>query len=72
MLIVGTNPRAVRFAKKLESKPELGYHLIGFVENHWEMNHEFRENGYSIVSDFDGFASFIVTSQKVRVKMKKK
>jgi len=59
MLIVGTNARAVRFAKKVESKPELGYHLIGFVENHWEMNNEFRENGYSIVSDFDGFAAFI-------------
>jgi exopolysaccharide biosynthesis polyprenyl glycosylphosphotransferase len=59
MLIVGTNARAVRFAKKLASKHELGYRLVGFVENDWEMNRGFRENGYSIVSDFDGFAAFI-------------
>jgi exopolysaccharide biosynthesis polyprenyl glycosylphosphotransferase len=59
MLIVGTNARAVRFAKKLESKPELGYRLIGFVENGWTGNNDFQGNGYSVVSDFDGFAAFI-------------
>ncbi len=59
MLIVGTNARAVRFAKKLESKPELGYRLIGFVENGWSGSEEFRKSGYRIISDFDGFAAFI-------------
>ena len=59
MLIVGTNPRAVRFAKKLDSKPELGYQLIGFVENGWSGCEEFRKSGYRIVSDFDGFSGFI-------------
>jgi exopolysaccharide biosynthesis polyprenyl glycosylphosphotransferase len=59
MLIVGTNARAVRFAKKFESKPELGYRLIGFVENGWSGCEEFRESGYKVVSHFDGFTSFI-------------
>jgi exopolysaccharide biosynthesis polyprenyl glycosylphosphotransferase len=58
MLIVGTNERAVRFAKKIESRPELGYRLLGFVENDWRGNPGFPNSGYRIVTDFDGFSSF--------------
>ena len=28
VLILGTNPRAVEFARKIESKPELGYEYL--------------------------------------------
>ena len=59
VLIVGTNERAVQFARDIESKPELGFRLLGFVENLWRGNREFLENGYEVVSDFDGFTSFI-------------
>jgi exopolysaccharide biosynthesis polyprenyl glycosylphosphotransferase len=59
MLIVGTNERAVRFCKKIESHPELGYRLVGFVENSWKGNPEFEDSGYRIVTDFDGFSSFV-------------
>lgn len=59
VLIVGTNPRAVRFAREIESRPELGYRLLGFVENDWRGNEEFNGSGYRVVSDFDGFSSFI-------------
>jgi exopolysaccharide biosynthesis polyprenyl glycosylphosphotransferase len=59
MVIVGTNQRAVRFAREIESKPELGYRLLGYVENGWRGNEGFRGNGESVVSDFDGFASFL-------------
>ena len=59
MLIVGTNERAIRFAKKIESQPELGYRILGFVENGWKGNGDFKLNGYRIVSDFNGFPSFI-------------
>ena len=59
ILIVGTNERAVRFCKKIESRPELGYRLLGFVENRWEGNSEFKYSGYSIVTDCDRFSSFI-------------
>jgi exopolysaccharide biosynthesis polyprenyl glycosylphosphotransferase len=31
LLIVGTGEKAVQFAGHIESKPELGYHIIGFV-----------------------------------------
>ncbi len=33
MLIVDTNPRAIDFARKIGKRPELGYHLIGFVDH---------------------------------------
>jgi exopolysaccharide biosynthesis polyprenyl glycosylphosphotransferase len=59
MVIVGTNPRAIEFAKKIESKPELGYRIIGFVDEEWEGIPEFQKNGYSLVSSVSLFADFI-------------
>ena len=32
LLIVGTNSRAVGFAKSIQSRPELGYRIIGFAD----------------------------------------
>jgi exopolysaccharide biosynthesis polyprenyl glycosylphosphotransferase len=52
ILIVGTNSRAVRFAQNMESKPELGYRLFGFVENDHYHNQEFAQCGYPVVADF--------------------
>jgi exopolysaccharide biosynthesis polyprenyl glycosylphosphotransferase len=51
ILIVGTNPRAVRFAQSLESKPELGYRLLGFVDKDSYDNPAFVRSGYSIVTN---------------------
>jgi len=62
ILIVGTNPRALEFAQKLESKLELGYRIIGFVDTPWEGMTDFLENGYKIVTDFDGFPSYPLKS----------
>jgi exopolysaccharide biosynthesis polyprenyl glycosylphosphotransferase len=59
MLIVGTNDRATRFSKKIESRPDLGYSLLGFVENHWRGNSEFDSSRHRIVTDFEGFASYV-------------
>jgi len=38
LLIVGTNSRAVQFARKIESQPELGYVIAGFVDDQWKGN----------------------------------
>ena len=59
LVIIGTNRRAVAQAKRIESHPELGYRLVGFVDEHWAGNLEFRQMGYSIVSDYDSFQSFL-------------
>jgi len=49
----------VEFAQKIEGKPELGYHLIGFVDEAWSGTQEFGKTGKSIVSDLDHFAGFL-------------
>jgi exopolysaccharide biosynthesis polyprenyl glycosylphosphotransferase len=59
MVVVGTNPRAIRFARKLESRPEFGYRIAGFVDDPWHGLAEFRKTGYPLVSDFAGFHSFL-------------
>ena len=59
MVVVGTNPRAVRFARNVEFKPEVGYRIVGFVDDAWNGLAEFRKTGYPLVADFAGFHSFL-------------
>jgi exopolysaccharide biosynthesis polyprenyl glycosylphosphotransferase len=61
LLIVGTNQRAVNYARKIESKPDLGYRIVGFVENGWSGNQAFHRSGYSVVTDFEKLSDFIRT-----------
>ena len=55
MVIVGTNPRAVLFARKIQANPTLGYRVLGFVDQEWEGMEEFRREGYPLASDFERF-----------------
>jgi exopolysaccharide biosynthesis polyprenyl glycosylphosphotransferase len=55
ILIVGTNPRAVRFARSIEGSPELGYRLIGFVDEQWAGIKDFLKTGYAFPTDLDRF-----------------
>lgn len=59
MLIVGTGPRAIQFAQRIETTAELGYRIIGFVDNQWNGLQEFETAGYPLVSDFAGLPSFL-------------
>ena len=59
MLIVGTNPRAIEFARKIESKPEFGYRIIGFVDNGYAENGEFKKSGYALVGSLNDFSTFL-------------
>jgi exopolysaccharide biosynthesis polyprenyl glycosylphosphotransferase len=59
MLIVGTNPRAVRFARSIEGMPELGYRLVGFVDDQWAGIKDFLATGYSFATDLDRFPTFL-------------
>ena len=59
MLIVGTNPRAVRFAQSIEEMPELGYRLVGFVDEQWSGMKDFLSTGYSFATDLDRFPTFL-------------
>jgi exopolysaccharide biosynthesis polyprenyl glycosylphosphotransferase len=55
MVVVGTNPRAVRFVRKIEARPELGYRIAGFVDGQWPGLGMFGQTGYPLVSDLAGF-----------------
>jgi exopolysaccharide biosynthesis polyprenyl glycosylphosphotransferase len=59
MLIVGTNARALQFAKKIELNPALGYRLLGFVDEEWCGLEVLRDAGYAPVCDFDGMRAFL-------------
>lgn len=59
MLILGTNLRAVEFARRIESNPQRGYRLLGFVDNKWPGLAEFTATGFQVVSDYGGLAEFL-------------
>jgi exopolysaccharide biosynthesis polyprenyl glycosylphosphotransferase len=59
LVIIGTNPRAVEFARAIECRPELGYQFVGFVDEEWVGNTEFGSNGERVVSDLEHFSDFL-------------
>jgi exopolysaccharide biosynthesis polyprenyl glycosylphosphotransferase len=59
MLVVGTNERARKFVRKIESRPELGYRLIGFVDDQWKGNGDLTKHGWQVVSNLKGFNAYI-------------
>jgi exopolysaccharide biosynthesis polyprenyl glycosylphosphotransferase len=59
LLVVGTNERAIRFARNIEARPDLGYRIIGFVDDEWKGVGEFRQNGYALVANLSGLRDFI-------------
>jgi exopolysaccharide biosynthesis polyprenyl glycosylphosphotransferase len=51
VLIVGTNARAEEYAHKVEAHPELGYLVIGFVDDEWSGLADFkRRTGRAVVA----------------------
>ncbi|HME41667.1 MAG TPA: sugar transferase [Syntrophorhabdales bacterium] len=60
VLVVGANSRGVHFARKLESQPELGYRVAGFVDERDRADTEtFKRSGYRLVADLEDFAVYL-------------
>jgi len=59
MLILGSNHRAVEFARKLSADPGRGYRLLGFVDDDWPGISALDEHGYKVVSSYAGLADFL-------------
>jgi exopolysaccharide biosynthesis polyprenyl glycosylphosphotransferase len=59
MLILGTNARAIQFARRIESRPDLGYRILGFIDDEWAGGSSVRETGYPICCDFVGLAEYL-------------
>jgi exopolysaccharide biosynthesis polyprenyl glycosylphosphotransferase len=62
VLIVGTNGRAVQFAKKLQAHPEMGYRVVGFVDQDWSGIDAFRRSGHPLTCDFSGVPQYLRSS----------
>jgi exopolysaccharide biosynthesis polyprenyl glycosylphosphotransferase len=62
VLIVGTSPRAVEFAEKIQSSQELGYRVMGFADRDWYGIEEFRQTGHKLACDLDGLPEFLRTN----------
>ncbi len=59
VLMVGTNSRSVAFARAIENKLELGYRVIGFVDNDWFGLKKFLASGYPLLSDLKNFPQYL-------------
>ena len=59
VLILGTNPRAIEFARRLEATPERGYRLLGFVDDEWANFDKFKETGFPIACGQADLAEFL-------------
>jgi exopolysaccharide biosynthesis polyprenyl glycosylphosphotransferase len=59
ILIVGTNERAVEFARQIVGHPELGYRIVGFVDDDWAGIQTFESTGHTRCCTFGGLADFL-------------
>jgi exopolysaccharide biosynthesis polyprenyl glycosylphosphotransferase len=59
IIIIGTNSRALEFARRLVSRPELGCRIAGFVDQEWDGTALFRSSGFALASDFGDFPRFL-------------
>lgn len=59
ILIVGTNERAIEFTRQIADHPELGYHVLGFVDDDWAGIRAFEASGHTRCCTFAGLAEFL-------------
>lgn len=59
MLILGTNDRALSFARKISASGQLGYRVIGFVDDKWARLEQFKSTRLPLVSNYAGLAEFL-------------
>jgi len=59
VLVVGTNPRALHFADVMQRSPEVGYQLLGFVDENWDDPAQKHRFSAEIVADFDGLNEYL-------------
>ena len=62
VLIVGSNDRAVRFARALDARPGLGYALLGFADEPWAGIARLEYSGYQLVTGLANLDEYLRTS----------
>lgn len=58
VLILGTNRRAIAFARQLNATPEWGYRVLGFVDDKWHEGARADET-YSRCCSLDGLSEYL-------------
>src|SRR5690606_8664104 len=58
VVIVGTNRRAARAAAEIAARPDLGCHLVGFVDQCWH-DAELAGSGHRLVASLDSLRSYL-------------
>ena len=61
VIVVGTNARALGFANNIIGRPELGYRLVGFVDDIWASPQPQGELPNTLVSNLANFRPFLRT-----------
>jgi len=59
ILILGTNRRAVEFARRMEKSPELGYRVLGFVDHRWWYERAEVQTQYPLCCSFDDLSEYL-------------
>ncbi|HUO17282.1 MAG TPA: sugar transferase [Verrucomicrobiae bacterium] len=59
LLILGTNQRALDFAARIESRPELGYRILGFADDYWPAMETFHRSGRTLVCNIEMLPEFL-------------
>lgn len=59
MLILGTNPRAVEFGRRISANRARGYRLLGFVDDDWPGIGALEKANFQVVSDYAGLAEYL-------------
>jgi exopolysaccharide biosynthesis polyprenyl glycosylphosphotransferase len=61
VLVIGTNARARNFAETVKRRPELGYYVDGFVDEHWDGMESFLGGGGRLVASLKDLGSYLAT-----------
>src|SRR5215471_11360480 len=59
MLIVGSNSRAIEFAKTIPHRPEWGCRVVGFADDDWHGVDELHTAGFERVCDFATLPTYL-------------
>jgi exopolysaccharide biosynthesis polyprenyl glycosylphosphotransferase len=59
MLIVGSNARAIEFARSVPHRPEWGCHIVGFADDDWHGVDDLHAAGFKRVCDFASLPTYL-------------
>ena len=59
VLVLGTNSRARAFAQRIACKPELGYRVLGFVDDEWPGLEGFRKTTFALCCNFHDLPEYL-------------